>query len=234
MYEQKGKNITKLQLAITLTLVLFFSATGLTYAYLLITDATDNRISGNMATVTFDMSVEKIFPATTQNNTNVMVPQLQTTNALTNALKGGCVDQNRNVACQVYKITIKNRNSTINQLLDGKISFYSNPEMTKNISNTMPNLKWRLITSADKTTPSNSTLGTGENYIATATDIKFVSNLQIEKNTQTEHSYYIMVWINETNKDQQDKSTPEQEKTFYGKITVDSANGTGITAYFES
>lgn len=224
------KNVTKMQLTVTLILILFFSITSATYAYFAISATNNNTITGSAATVNLTLSVNKIFPTSSSTNTGVMVPQLSvsgsSTSPLANALKGGCVDNNANVVCQVYKITIQNVGGTATQVVDGKVFFYGNSVMTTDVHTTMPNLKWKLITSVDTTTPTNSVLGTNEDQEANSSDNKFVSSLTLATNDTFD--YYMIVWINETNTNQ----TSEPGKTFYGKIQFDSSNGTGVTSTF--
>lgn len=231
MYKKDNKELTKTQLTITLILILFVSITGSTYAYFAVA-ANNNSLTGNMATVNLTLNVTKIFPKESTQNTGVMIPQLSTDAALTSALKGGCVDGNTNVACQVYKIDISNNGGTATQVVSGAISFYSDNYLTTAINSTMPNLKWRLIESANATTPTNSTLGTYNINNATGTDQEFVTNRQMVKDSS--YTYYMIIWINETNTDQEDKSTNELEKHFYGKVSFNSSNGTGVTAAFQS
>lgn len=232
MFKNEENSFAKIQLTITLVLVLLVSITGATYAYFAIEATNNNTITGNMATVDLTLSVTRIFPTASDVNTSVMVPQLSNNSALGSALKGKCVDQNKNVACQVYKIVIQNAGGSATQVVDGKVSFYSDAAMTTDIGSTMPNLKWRLITSANVSNPTNSVLGNNSNHTADATDTPFVSNLQME--TDSIFTYYMIIWINEINTNQEDQSTETIEKSFYGKITFDSSNGTGVTSSFES
>lgn len=225
-----SNDVTKFQLSITLILFLFFIVTGTTYAYFALTASNNNTITGTAATVNLTLNVEKVLPTSTSVNTGVMVPQLSTsgsnTSPLSSALKSGCVDSNTNIVCQVYKITIANSGGTATQVVDGKISFYGNSSLTTNISTTMPNLSWKLIESVDTTTLTNSKLGTNTDNTASSTDVNFVSNLTLSTNVS--NTSYIIVWINETSTDQ----TTDKGKTFYGKVSFSSSNGTGVTSTF--
>ena len=231
MFDEKNekKMVTKMQLTITLILILFLSITGATYAYFAIS-ATNNTITGNAATVNLTLTVSKVFPTSSSTNTGVMVPQLSTSgsssSALSTALKNGCVDANTNVVCQVYKITIQNVGGTATQVVDGMVSFYGDSGMTTNVHTTMPNLKWKLINSADATTPSNSVLGTSVDLEANSDANKFVSDLTLVTNAKFD--YYMIIWINEIDADQ----PSEPGKSFYGKIQFESSNGTGVTSTF--
>ena len=89
----------------------------------------------------------------------------------------------------------------------------------------MPNLKWKLISSVDTTTTSNSVLGTNVDNTANSTPTKFVSNVTLK--TNDEYTYYMIIWFNETGEDQIDEGN-----TFYGMIEFLSSNGTGVTSTF--
>ena len=240
-FKEYNQNMTKLQVLITLVIFLSFCITGATYAYFAISESNNKTITGESATVDLTLNVSKIFPTSANTNTGVMVPQLSTSGSenspLSTALKSGCVDGNKNIVCQVYKIVIENKGGTATQVVDGTILFYGNAAQTTSATNIMPNLKWKLITSANTSDPSQSVLGTNTDLNANTntTTGKFSSNLALSTNGKQE--YYIIVWINETNADQSDVSpiaTPNDPKTFYGLVKFDSSNGTGVTSAFKS
>lgn len=224
------ENYNKFQVTITMIIVLSFSVIGATYAYFAISASNDNTITGEAATVNLTLNVEKIFPTETSENTGVMVPQLSTsgsaTSALSNALKSGCVDGNGNVICQVYKIVIQNIGGTATQVVDGSVSFYGDTALTENVHTTMPNLKWKLITSADATNPSNSVLGTNTDLEANSNKNIFADDVVME--TDSSFTYYMIIWINETNDDQ----PTDEGNDFFAKIDFNSSNGTGVTSTF--
>lgn len=227
---KKGNKVTKLQLTVSLVLMLLMSVTGATYAYFAVSETNNNTITGNAATVNLTLNVSRIYPTESSDNTEVMVPQLSTSNsatsALANAIKNGCVDGNKNVICHVYKVVIKNSGGSATQVVNGNISFFGNPELTTNISTTMPNLKWRLVSSVNETTPGNSTLGVNVDNTASSTPSDFITDLTLETNDS--YTYYIVIWINETNTDQ----PIDTGKTFHGVINFNSSNGTGVTSTF--
>lgn len=225
------KTMTKTQLTITLILILFFTITGATYAYFAITITNNTTITGEAATVNLTLDVTKIFPSATSENTGALVPQLsesgKSNSPLASALKSGCVDGNQNIVCQVYKIDIQNIGGSATQIVDGEILFYSNSTLTTDISATMPNLRWKLITSADATTPTNSVLGTNADLVADANDDNvFANDITMEPNSS--FTYYMIIWINETN----DEQPAEPGNTYYAQVAFNSANGTGVSSAF--
>lgn len=230
----KEKKLTIIQLTVTLILIVFFSITGATYAYFAISAENTGTITGNMATVNLTLDVEKVFPTASSTNTGVMVPQLSTSgnanSPLASALKNGCVDGNTNVICQVYKINIQNVGGTATQVVDGRVDFYGNNEMTADVSSTMPNLKWKLITSSNASTPTNSELGTESDKQADATGNDNIFTNDLTMVTNSSFDYYMIIWLNETNSDQ----TIDEGNSFYAKISFESSNGTGVTSTFSN
>ena len=222
--------IAQLQLTIFLVLILSFCVTGATYAYYTAI-ASNNVLNGNMATVNLTLNVDKVFPSANSENTGVMVPQLSTSGSsnspLSTALKSGCVDANENIVCQVYKINIQNIGGTATQVVDGKIYFYGDPELTNDVGVSIPNLRWKLISSVDETVPTNSVLGANIDLVADADEENIFAN-DVTFKTNDSINYYMIVWINETNEDQM----IDEGNSFYTKVTFDSSNGTGVTATF--
>ena len=228
---EENKHVTtKMELTVALILTLLLSITGTTYAYFAVGVSNNNTITGDAATVNLTLNVSRVYPKSNSDNTGVLVPQLSTTGSanspLANAIKSGCVDANKNVICHVYKIIVQNQGGTATQVADGKVSFYGNSDLTTNISTVMPNLKWRLVSSVNETTASNSVLGANADHVASSTGENFVSNLTME--TDSSFTYYLVVWINEIGSDQ----PIDTSKTFYGKVEFNSSNGTGVTSTF--
>ena len=90
----------------------------------------------------------------------------------------------------------------------------------------MPNLKWRIASSIKESTPNNSVLGANLDNTASSTPTNFVTELTMTNNSS--FTYYIVVWINETDVDQ----PIDIGKTFHGVIDFNSSNGTGVTSTF--
>ena len=209
---------------IIFVIVFCISVIGATYAYFSATSSNTTAIDGNAAMINLTLGVRRVLPQD-DNNTNVIVPQIAGS-ALSTALKSSCVDSNRNVVCQVYKVTIKN-NSTANVVLNGKIYFFGDQQLTQNIINYTPNLKWKLVEAVDESNISNSSLGNAAVNNATSSGGLFVSDLSLL--SQQENSYYLIIWVNETNTGQSD-----DDSTFYGKVEFLAANGNGVTASFSN
>lgn len=222
----------KLKLTLIISSILFVCAVGTTYAYLSYFDSNSNTITGNMASIGLKLDVDQILPKNDEHNTGVLVPQL--TQYLESALKGKCIDENNNLVCKVYKIIVKNDGGTANELFDGNLLFYANDSFTKDISEIMPNLKWKLVNSVNEQNFNNSILGTSSVKIANAEKTNennyFFKNVFLEPNQEV--TYYIVIWIEEQDDIQIDNSTIDEVKNFYGLINVDLSNGGMLTATF--
>ena len=184
-----------------------------TYAYLY-TSSKNSNLAGNMATANLDLKVTRVTPSESSGTSN-LVPLLDA--ALKNALKGNggvssCVDANRNVSCEVYKITIHNTGSS-NLKLSGFITLVASGQ--DNIYN---NLKWELI--------ENATTRKTE-YVTNNMEKSVIEkNLTIQSNETKD--YYIALWISENGRDQRQTDTG----VYGGLIEFNTSNGLGTTATF--
>lgn len=211
------RNVTLL----TLIVVLILSVTGVTYAYFAISASNSNTITGTAATASLDLTVTKNYP--TKTNTGVMVPQLSTTTALSGAVSEGCVDDNNNIVCEIFTIKIEN-NGTAQVRINGTMSFnYS--EISTGAGATYQNLYWREM-------DSTTSLGTHTTYKAT-TNENTVSTTSLEENasiisnlslvSQDSRTYYVIIWIEETNTDQ--KATDKGK--FNGTVKFNAIDTSG-------
>ena len=206
---KKGKYIFIIILFVYAILI-----TSGTYAYLYAEDSNTNTFAGNMSTANVDLEVSRVTPSEST-GTSRLVPLLDA--ALKNALKGNggvssCVDANKNVSCEVYKITLKNTGKSTLKLT-GTITL-----VASGANNIYQNLKWELL---DNATTRKSEYKT--NGMARATLEK---NFLITSNETKE--YYIALWISENGKDQRKTDMG----VYGGLIEFNSSNGTGTTATF--
>lgn len=98
---------------------LMVSIIGATFAYFTAT-ASNNIIKGNMATIDFDLQVEKVTEADEDKGGMIPMSNNMMEKALTSS-KGVCIDDNGNAVCQVYKITVANESSA-SMFLDGYVT----------------------------------------------------------------------------------------------------------------
>ena len=96
---------------------------GATFAYFTAT-ASNNVMTGNMATVSLSLAVEKVTHVDEAGGmipmSNGMVEAALTKNAKAPG-KGVCVDDNGNAVCQIYKVTLTNTSSAA-QFVDGYVA----------------------------------------------------------------------------------------------------------------
>ena len=187
--------------------------TGGSYAYFSYRNSNSSVVTGEAATIDADLKVERVVPVKTTTN---LVPLLDKN--LDIALKGtrgvsACVDANSNLSCEVYKITLTNTGST-NLRLSGSITLNATGS-----NNIFRNLKWELLedVNARKQEYLTNSLGTS------------ILDENINISSKSSKTYYIALWLSETNKD--------QSNTDYGKygglVEFTDANGLGVTATFK-
>lgn len=154
-------------------LVFVVSVTGATFAYYTATATYNGTISGNMATITFNLMVDKKTNVDTVNNrglipmTNSMVQK-----AVSNASENGiCLDDNYNAACQIYKITVNNTGSA-GIFLDGYVTLAGGSGTSTDYNTATTTMRWAQVfceenssgtltscTTAGKTTTRSTTTG---------------------------------------------------------------------------
>ena len=209
MEENKKSNgdSKKITIALVLILVVMVTTTGATYAFFALSANNATTVTGTAATTSLELTVAEVAP-NGKTSTGVMVPQLES--ALSLAMNGSnkCVDGNANIICKVYSITITNKSSAA-AVVDGYITFAN--------STSMPNLKWRRTT-------NGTTLGSNTTQAANvSTRQSLVSDVSLAKTNGTQ-TYYIVVWIDETNSVQSDSGT------FTATIEFEGNDGRGITS----
>ena len=94
---------------------------GATFAYFTATQSAGNNvITGNMATISFGVKVEKVVDP---GLTSGMIPMSNTMieDAVYNPNNAICVDDNGNAVCQIYKITVTNTSSAA-MFVDGYVA----------------------------------------------------------------------------------------------------------------
>lgn len=213
---------------LVLIFTLMICTTGATYAYFAIS-ATNNTMTGTAASASLTLTVTQA--TLKSSNTNVMVPQLESSLGTAMNSTNKCVDGNGNIVCKAYTITITNA-STAAVTVKGTIQFSGN--------GSMPNLKWRKATAATTLGTTDVSVAVGTNT-TTAYDIPAGTACSVNSTTKKDvgctsiplkktgvsgnsATYYIVVWINETGSQQTDTGT------WRGTIRFEGTDGTGITS----
>lgn len=145
MGENKQKNyINNIFYGVVGVATLMVAIMGATFAYFTAT-AGNNEITGNMATIDFDLQVKKV---TNADNTIGVIPMSNNMmeQAVSNkSTKGVCVDDNGNAVCQIYKITVINE-STASMFVDGYVT------LTGGSGNPVDFNGWQYAASGARTT----------------------------------------------------------------------------------
>ena len=206
--ERKGQGTFYIIIAM---LTLIVAIVGATFAYFSLSATDPDTVQGNAAKVGLSMEVRKV----SLDASGDLVPLDET--LLDKAIAGDvatdnkmCVDKNGNTVCQVYEIKVTN---------EGTAATSVNGTLTLT-AETITNLKWQIMT--DQNTP---VMDSGQ--FKTVADTTVANNDVIEAAPGTK-SYYIMIWIDETENDQNDSDVG----AFTGVVDFSSADGSGITGTF--
>lgn len=215
---------------------------GATFAFFSAQEENADTVRGTAASASLALTVEKLTEittttvepeggegeptTTTTTNYGVMVPQLDAhiNEAVTGSEKGSCIDTNGNVACQVYKITVKNEGTAVAKLA-GSITLAAEG------AGAITNLKWAVkADEADEfgegsyAVSTENANGIPENNTVGATSL--TTDLQLEAGA--EEDYYVVVWISEIGSAQEDYD----HGSFTGVVKFNSADGDGLTSTF--
>lgn len=188
---------------------------GATFAYFSASATNDTDVKGSTASgASLAIAVTKVSDEATAKN---MIPMLSTDlqKGVTGTDTKSCIDANGNTVCQVYKVTITNGSGDIGINVKG----------TMNLTSDAKNMKWQVLTDA-------TTVDTKATAVAQGTEGVIVANQALT--ARGTHDFYLVIWLDETNKLQ---DTDDAGKTFKGTITFNGVNSdgsasTGITAKF--
>ena len=139
--ERKNANIIY---AVIGVLTLMITVTGATFAYYTANQTVNNKITGNMATVTFGLTVTK---KTSADQTAGLIPMTNSMvqKAVTNASgKGICVDDNGNAVCQIYKIVAVNSGSS-SMFVDGYVTLTGGSGSPTDYPSSPTTMRWAQL-----------------------------------------------------------------------------------------
>lgn len=213
--EKKDNKMMFFSLVTVLTLIT--AIVGATYAYFSATASDNNTVRGESA---YDANALKLDIEQVSDGNGKLVPQLDS--AIQNGITGGegkgtCIDENGNTVCKVYSIKITN-NSNVSLNVSGTLTLTAND---------MDNLKWTKGTSATTGFPTPA----GTYYTKADTDLGNVALSSASDTTNNNKTFYIVIWISETNAVQNDKNAFSGVVTFNGYIQGDdNQTVNGITS----
>lgn len=206
--ERKGQGTFYMIIAM---LTLIVAIVGATFAYFSLQASDENTVKGNAAKVGLSLEVRKV----SVDASGDLIPLDET--LLEKAIAGDsatenqmCVDKNGNTVCQVYELKVTNE-GTAATAVNGSLTL---------TAETITNLKWQIMT--DQNTP---VMDSGQ--FKGIKDTEVAKNDTIEANPGTK-SYYIMIWIDETENEQNDSDVG----SFTGVVSFTSADGSGVTGTF--
>lgn len=136
--KMEGRNILYAVIGI-MTLVV--AIVGATFAYYTAT-ASNNVITGTMATISFDIKVAKVTDVDDTKGGLIPMTNSMVQKAVSNAsTKGICVDDNDNAVCQIYKITVIN-SSTASMFVDGYVTLTGGSGSPTDYTTSPTTMRW--------------------------------------------------------------------------------------------
>lgn len=151
MNEQRKNNGRGIFYGVIGVATLVVAIIGATFAYFTATaSAGENVITGNMASINFGLTVEKV--TTVDETKGGMIPMSNTmVEAAASNSNGVCTDDNGNAVCQIYRITVTNT-GTASLFLDGYVTLTN----ADGKAYTAPTdvTTWTNITGADSQKPT--------------------------------------------------------------------------------
>ena len=213
---------------------------GATYAYFTANATDANTVTGNAATVTFGLSVEKV---TTIDMAFGLVPMRNS--QAPNAARHGCYDDFGNAGCQMYKITIDADSETV-MFLDGYVVITPKDERLETrftnvylgedgnystgftnedfISDTFVESDYikNGVRVSDVETPLNHTEDAG---------CLLIENEKLGGDVGKQRVFYMMIWVYDNGQAQD--YLQGMQLAYSGSVTFVTAEGNEITASFD-
>ena len=203
-----SKNL-KLIIIIVMLFIMLLGGTFAYYAY----SGSNSIFTGNMGKVDLTLTVTKVLPNTNKVDDILVV----NTSELAANFNSGCIDEDGEFAlCQLYRINLVNASGSINTDVKGSIKF--NNELT-------PNLSWVLLEGGYSASTNYTSELIGNNFNTSSSDYAVFEDSYLLKSGSSV-DYYILVWINETDGEQNDMGA------YSGTIRFEDSNGGGVTAEF--
>lgn len=231
MNDGNKKNNKLLFTIIVGVLTLIVAIVGATYAFFSVTVASGDYVTGStgLGKDALKLEIQQVSAGD-----GILIPQSDDSiqGAVSGEIGNGtCIDDNDNTVCKVYSIKITNQ-SNVKMNVAGTLTLEAEY---------MPNLKWAKGTSAttgfpsDATGPFYSSFNTYITNVSTTTQTTDLANDVLQANGFPGNSmtYYVVIWISETNAAQGDTGAFGGTVDFYGYIQDDNGNNIqGITSAF--
>lgn len=160
--ENKGRNLKNIAYAVVGVMTLMVAIIGATFAYFTATASNTAALTGNMATISFDIKVSKVSNVDVVKGGLIPMTNSMVQKAVSNAsTKGICVDDNGNAVCQIYKITVIN-SSTASMFVDGYVTLTGGSGTPTDYPTSPTTMRWAqaFCTESSGTLSTCSTAGT--------------------------------------------------------------------------
>lgn len=192
---------------------LFLCFVGGSYAYFSSNAINNDAITGNASIMDLELTVTRVLPE----NENVNSMLIFQFDELARNLNAGCVDQDGQYSlCQLYKVNLKNKINSTNVKIKGSLSF-SNADM--------PNLSWVLLGNTYDSSDNYTSDIFGDTFNTASSEYtSFVDDYLLKRGKEID--FYILVWINETDRVQYDRGS------YTGIVRFEDGHKNGITAEF--
>ena len=156
---------------------------GATFAYFTATANNNNTITGNMASITFQLAVEKVTHVDEtkggmipMSNSMVEAAVLDTGNTDT------CVDDNGNAVCQVYKITVTNTGSAA-LFVDGYVALTGGSGTPTDVATSPTTMRWAQVFCSGSETTNITGCSTAGSTTTGATGVNAFSAIGVSGST---------------------------------------------------
>ena len=166
--KKRNKNIIYMVIGI-LTLVI--TTIGATFAYYTATQSNTSTLKGNMATIMFDVTVEKKTNVDVTKGGLIPMTNSMVQKAIGNASTNGiCVDDNNNAVCQIYKITAVN-SSSASMFVDGYVTLTGGSGNSTDYASATTTMRWAqaFCTESSGVLNSCTTVGKTTTHATTTT-----------------------------------------------------------------
>ena len=214
---------------------------GATFAYFTASATNENTVTGNTATVSFGLKVERV---TTIDMAFGLVPMKNS--QAPNAAKQKCYDDHKNAGCQMYKITVEADSDTV-MFLDGYVFITPKDErLETRITNIYTDdeeenfyTKFTNADFLDEKFDESTVIKTGKRVTEYGTSPNrtddyhcwLISDEKLGGDVGRVREFYIMIWVYDNGMAQD--YLQGMQLAYKGSITFLTAEGNEISATFD-
>ena len=186
MNEQKNNNGRGIFYGVIGVATLVVAIIGATFAYFTATASGGNNvITGNMATITFDLAVTKVTHVDESKGGMIPMSNNMVEAAVTHTGETGngtCVDDNGNAVCQIYKIVVNNTGSA-SLFLDGYVTLTGGSGTPTDADGATTTMRWAQVFCSGSQTDEITGCSTAGSTTTTATGIDAFTQIGNQSDT---------------------------------------------------